>query len=401
MKKLVSLMLSLVMVCSMSVPVFAVPVVRGFGDVPNTHWAHDSIMEMVEQGIFAGTTAPDANGIALFSPDSTMTRAQFITLISRVCDLSSKYDGSPFYYVEDDGVTLWYEEDFYRCCKARLLGADEFGGINCMNEPITREEMGLIIARVLDRLDGIKSTDISTNEIPDYYEITKAYRSNVLICYGNGILTGVDNQGTFNPKGVLTRAQGATVIYRILNKDARSVPTKNENSLPVREIPALNVNLALPKQISHSYTSMVRYLSDMRQPDGADNLCLYTTTLQETTDFTYNGKYYVAPEGKYYFIMHFTMENIDIAKLNMNGLTFSCGTGVFTKHPTLSVKALLSDFSNDTPKIGEEISGFAVFEFPKTYDILNERSCFFHICGENSYKGNTKWNSGGDLFIDK
>ena len=50
-----------------------------FTDVPSSHWAYKPIMNMVNKGIIAGTTTP-VNGVGTFSPDSPMTRAQFITV---------------------------------------------------------------------------------------------------------------------------------------------------------------------------------------------------------------------------------------------------------------------------------------------------------------------------------
>ena len=56
---------------------------KGFIDVPLNHWAYPSIMEMTEKGLFSGTTSPNENGYSSFSPDSSMTKAQFITVVTR------------------------------------------------------------------------------------------------------------------------------------------------------------------------------------------------------------------------------------------------------------------------------------------------------------------------------
>ena len=58
------------------------PTVKSFSDVAASRWSHDAIMEMVNLGMFAGTTTP-VNGVGKFNPAGTMTRAQFITVVTR------------------------------------------------------------------------------------------------------------------------------------------------------------------------------------------------------------------------------------------------------------------------------------------------------------------------------
>lgn len=388
MKKLVSLILSLVMVCSMSVSVFAVPVVRGFGDVPNTHWAHDSIMEMVEQGIFAGTTAPDANGIALFSPDSTMTRAQFITLISRVCYLSSGEFGAKA--EEMASYELWYEADWHRCVEANLLEESEFGGLVGMSQPITREEMALLISRTLDYKDEDIYFNMDVMEIPDWEKIDSSYVEGVLVCYEKGILVGVDSVGSFNPKGVLTRAQGATVLYRVLNEDARNVP-----GMKVRDIPSLNLDLSVPTESSEPCGSSRDMYLDMN--DKNNEISVSPIKIYETKDFTYNGEYYVAEEDNHYFIMDIEVYNKDVPTLTLSKYLFKVFPDAFvSKHDTFIAKSKMAVFEKDTIKAGKSTLGFVVFEIPSTCDLIGENSLTFHISNIES-----GWTSGGGMSIDR
>lgn len=389
MKKLVSLMLSLVMVCSMSVSVFAIPVVRGFGDVPNTHWAHDSIMEMVEQGIFAGTTAPDANGIALFSPDSTMTRAQFITLISRVCKLSYGEVGAKA--EEMASYDLWYEADWHRCVESGFLEELEFGGLAGMVEPITREEMAVLIERVLVYYfhEDIYFT-MSLEEIPDNEKIDDDCSISVLVCYEKGILVGVDSVGSFNPKGVLTRAQGATVLYRVLNEEARNIP-----GMTVRDIPSLNLDLSVPTESSEPCGSSRDMYLDMN--DKNNEISVSPIKIYETKDFTYNGEYYVAEEDNHYFIMDIEVYNEDVPTLTLSKYFFKVFPDAFvSKHDTFIAKSKMAVFEKDTIKAGKSTLGFVVFEIPSTCDFIGENSLTFHISNIES-----GWTSGGGVSIDR
>ena len=228
MKKIVSLILSLVMIFSLSVSAFAIPV-RGFKDVPNNHWAYSAIMEMTEVGLFAGTTTPDAQGIGTFSPNDIMTRAQFITVISRALfgsEIRKPVEGE-----------YWYTPNWESLVEYDIIKESDFGGINELNKPISREEMAYIILNTLALVEPIPENTISKSDIPDSYAIENRYIDKVLSCYSMGIICGVDSQGTFSPKGAVNRAQGATILYRMINPEARIgyVPTPPKPIIDVKD----------------------------------------------------------------------------------------------------------------------------------------------------------------------
>ncbi|MBE7050163.1 MAG: S-layer homology domain-containing protein, partial [Ruminococcaceae bacterium] len=59
-------------------------------------------------------------------------------------------------------------------------------------------------------------------KIPDYNQVGKEYTMYVEMAYSMGILCGVDDKGTFAPLQTLTRAEAATVLYRIINTESRN-----------------------------------------------------------------------------------------------------------------------------------------------------------------------------------
>lgn len=60
-----------------------------------------------------------------------------------------------------------------------------------------------------------------TEAIADYGAVNEAYQEYVRACFALGLLQGVDAQGSFQPSGTLTRAQAATVIYRLVDSGSR------------------------------------------------------------------------------------------------------------------------------------------------------------------------------------
>jgi hypothetical protein len=75
----------------------------------------------------------------------------------------------------------------------------------------------VILSRVCAGLGLAPDTLVSSGSIPDWSAITVGYREGVRTVYSMGLIGGVDSKGTFNPTGTLSRAQAATVLYRLLN----------------------------------------------------------------------------------------------------------------------------------------------------------------------------------------
>ena len=404
--KKVSLLLVLSMVLSLSVPVFGEPIAPtkpgilisprpstgsvelvGFRDVPENHWAYASIMEMTDMGIFSGVTSPDGNGIADFAPDKTMTRAEFITILGR--HLSDNYFDD-----KENDTGYWYGLYWKYFIDLGILYDDaELGGIEGMKEPITREEMAMLTIRGLEAIGEFPNFIVPETDIPDLNKVSEDNIPYVLSSYSLGILTGVDNQGTFNPKGVLTRAQGAAVMYRIINEDARIVPT-----LKGKDIPALNLDLSVPKNADNTCGSD-EWLNIMTNPSEADTIILTPLNVYETTNFNYNGQHYEASEGKYYFIMDVVVKNKNIQKLDMSNVNFSVGPYIFSKHDVFTKNSTLTVFNKYDASIGESFYGFLVFEIPDTISFIEEGDFSFHAKGKNSYEKNSSWSSGGTLEL--
>jgi hypothetical protein len=187
---------------------------KGFKDVPNaSFWAYDAVMSMTEMGLFSGTTAPDSNGMGLFSPDEKMTKAQFITVVTRHLFANSLAN------MTAEGP--WYAPNWNIAVEMGILTEDDFGGVEYLNTPISRQEMAYIITNVLKYKEDLPTSLIDKSQIADYHTIGAYYADYVRTCYSAGILAGVDMKGTFAPLATVTRAQGAVILYRLINPDVR------------------------------------------------------------------------------------------------------------------------------------------------------------------------------------
>ena len=218
-KKLSAIFLAAILLFTLNVSVYAANV-TAYKDVPKTHWAYDAIMEMTNREMFSGTSTP-VNSIGTFSPDSTMTRAQFVSVLTRYLfadELSSM-----------SNAQSWYANNYALALKHGLLSSDELDNGN-LTTGCTRQEMAMLLIRATYIANGEVATNLlPTARIADYDSISTKYQPYVLQAFSLGLIAGVDSKGTFNPDGSLNRAQAATVIYRLIDPSTRSVSPKDNN----------------------------------------------------------------------------------------------------------------------------------------------------------------------------
>lgn len=220
-KKALPVFMAVVLAFTLNVSVYAVNVTE-YKDVPKTHWAYAAIMEMTNREMFSGTSTP-VNGVGTFSPDTTMTRAQFISVLTRYLfpdELSSMPAGQ-----------TWYANNYVLALKHGLLSSEELDNGN-LSKSCNRQEMAMLLIRATYIANGEVATNLlPTARIADYDSIAAKYQSYVLQAFSLGLLSGVDSKGTFNPYGNLSRAQAATVIYRLIDPSTRNIsPTDNNIS---------------------------------------------------------------------------------------------------------------------------------------------------------------------------
>jgi len=220
MKKLTGLFLSLVLTLSLSTVAFAADL--SFSDVPSSDWAYPTIMRATELGLFKGTSTVDANGVGTFSPDRTMSRAEFITVCVRALEAdATDYKGS-----EDGLKDSWYDGYWDQAVRMGIIPSNAFGGLANFGQAMSREEMAYAAINTLS-VKGEEATDLlAWNRIPDMNSVNVIYQPYVLRAYSMGILCGTDNKGTFSPNDTLTRAQAATVLVRLLDAESRQTVSK-------------------------------------------------------------------------------------------------------------------------------------------------------------------------------
>ncbi len=181
-----------------------------FTDVPSNHWASTSISKMADKGIMSGI------GNNKFAPSQQLSNAEFITMLVRQ------------FYSDKLGAegSTWYAPFMAGAKSANILTGTNVGSNESLaTSTINRYDMAQLMYNVL-KAEGINTTPLSdTSKVADWASVPSTYQDAVSVCYNMGMLSGVDNKGTFNGTGNMDRAQAAVVMDRLLEICSGGTPS--------------------------------------------------------------------------------------------------------------------------------------------------------------------------------
>lgn len=173
------------------------PITLSLIDITN-HWAEKFINELVAIGGVSGY--PDGT----FRPDNTITRAEFAAMLVKAFKLEPK-SGMVF----SDTIQHWAKDSMGTAAAHGIVsGYDKttFGP----DDPITREQMAVMISKAARLSGGKGETFADSNQIADWAVDAVAATSD------KNIISGYPDN-TFGPRANATRAEAVTVIVKALN----------------------------------------------------------------------------------------------------------------------------------------------------------------------------------------
>ena len=227
-RRVVTSIVTLSLLASLACHANDIQKVTSFSDVSPSYWGYETIMDMAQYGILKGTTTP-VNGVGTFSPEETMTRAEFITAALRaVCPTEANA-------IELDKDS-WWRGYYILALDMELIKSFELDDGD-LSQPMSREEMAMVMVRCVENMGEELDQRVAVSQIADYDNVDDYYKEYVRDCFSFGLLCGVDSNGTFIPTRTLTRAEAATVLCRLVNEDMRvevefeeeSVETNDDN----------------------------------------------------------------------------------------------------------------------------------------------------------------------------
>ena len=228
-KKRISLILALVMLlsCCLCVPALAANV-TDFTDVPADAWYRDYLAYATENGMINGTSA------TTFSPSDTMTRGMFIAILGRAFSDGTE-TGTKFKDVSEN-------QYYYHYVYWGVNNGVTYGTSDTTFEPdkkITRQQMATMVGRAINNMDlTLEKRNFADYHYSDGDKIDEYAREGVQTCWEFGLMLG-DTNGTFRPQSNVTRAEGTTVLVRLVqgiqtddNKPVDPEPTPEPTPTP-------------------------------------------------------------------------------------------------------------------------------------------------------------------------
>lgn len=199
-RKLLSLLLSLALLCGLCMPT-AFAAESGYSDTRG-HWAEEAIDRWSDYGIIGGY------GEGLFAPDDSITRAQMATILAKTLGLTETAE-NPF---ADISADAWYTPYILRCYAAGILLGD---GANANPDSmITRQEAMTMLCRAF-AIAPVESADLTAFADGDQTDDWAAPFVAALV--DSGIVCGVGDD-LLAPMGSMTRAAVVTIVDRAVTQ---------------------------------------------------------------------------------------------------------------------------------------------------------------------------------------
>lgn len=193
-------MLSLIMVI---IPLTATAEVGGItnpvlSDMPED-WSTQALQNAIENGLLTGFDGK-------IMPKDKLTRAQMATIINRAFGATQKASLEGF---TDVNLGDWFYDEM---AKAVAMGTFKGDGNNLYpNNPITREESFVVIARALK----LQPSNAVPAGLTDLGNISDWAKGEVYALINAGYISG--SNGLLNPKSSITRAEFAQVMYNTIS----------------------------------------------------------------------------------------------------------------------------------------------------------------------------------------
>ena len=216
-QRVISLFAALCLALALQLPALAA---EEYIDMPQEgSWSYEPLAAAVENGLLQGSDG-------LLQPSGSLTRAQLAAILVRAFGATEEAALS-FTDVTDSN---WFAADVAKAVAMGVFGGS--GGQMRPNDPLTRQETFVVLARALCLEDGT-AEDLSA--FTDADQVSAWAVPEVAAMVSAGYVKGSD--GALNPLGNITRAEFAQVMYSVVQSyitQAGTYETVAEGTVVVR-----------------------------------------------------------------------------------------------------------------------------------------------------------------------
>lgn len=233
MKKLISLLLTLVLACSLAIPAAA------YADIPADSPLASEVQRAIDAGLMKGYSGDR------FGYSDTMTRIQFVTVLARMDTRNQREQTTSDYITPDMAV----DQDALRARSPEFLSAlNSAARYDIVDRtvpfrpdaPITRREMSEMLVRFLGLKSAAQLAEKSAT-LP-FTDVTTG-KGYISVAYDIGMTRGT-SPTTFAPDATATRGQAAAMLLRIHEKQTQKT-TFTHGFYAISSYPQLDLALNL------------------------------------------------------------------------------------------------------------------------------------------------------------
>lgn len=214
MKKTLSFILAFIMVLSMCVSVSSsaldehyIPFIDGFYDVRPEQWFYEDVTWCVGNGVLHGYPGQ------MFKPYEKLTRAQFAKILYGMSGVTESYEDVELPF-NDVKKAAWYTESIRWAYKKGIIKGKSDESF-APDAPVTRAELATMVFRYIDK-EQLATEYVHSDELaPDYDSIPGYAKLAAVFLYRAGLLKGKQG-GAFDPNGMTTRAETASLLRRMV-----------------------------------------------------------------------------------------------------------------------------------------------------------------------------------------
>ena len=171
-------------------------------DIDN-HWGKEYIIQAMEKGIFNGY------GDGTFKPDNEISRLEVTSIIKRTFELVPSNATLPFSDLANSNAAM--VEELKAVYSAGIVLGDGKGKFN-PNNPVTREEIALMLMRASEKFSGIPFVPKESTQFGDVGGLSDESKRAISFLFEKG---AVDLAKEFYPKRGLTRAEAAKIFSQL------------------------------------------------------------------------------------------------------------------------------------------------------------------------------------------